>query len=97
MKRSAKASPFFYRFFIWALSTLLTLLFIWLLGFIVNDIGNLPGPDWEEIEARHIDEATKNRIEELNEQIAALRAEAGASHEIVNAIPRPGGYTPRLR
>jgi predicted RNA-binding Zn-ribbon protein involved in translation (DUF1610 family) len=81
MTKRTKSSPFLYRFFIWALSGLLTLLFLWLLGFVVSDIGNLPGPDWEEIEKRHVDEATRTRIEELNEQIAALRIEIGNERE----------------
>lgn len=81
MKRTTKASPFIYRFSIGALSVLLTLLFIWLLGFVVSDIGNLPGPDWEEIERRHIDEPTRERMEALEKEIAALRIEIGNERE----------------
>ena len=35
------------RFLIWTFSVALALLFYWLLGFVLQDIGNLPGPDWD--------------------------------------------------
>ena len=47
------------RFLIWTFSVALALLFYWLLGFVLQDIGNLPGPDWNELEAERLDPALR--------------------------------------
>ena len=72
--------PRFHRVFIWLASALLTLLFIWLLGFVASDISNLPGPDWTAFEEEYLDpdqvarsEARQREIIELDRQRQNLR------------------------
>ena len=57
------------RVLIWIFSAVLTLLIYWLLGFVLNDIGRLPGPDWAELEAAQIDPALKATDKQLEESI----------------------------
>ncbi len=42
--------PWFHRFLIRLFGALLALLCFWLVGFIVNDIGKQPGPDYTSLE-----------------------------------------------
>ena len=55
------------RWLIAIFSLALTLLFFWALGFILQDIGRLPGPDWNRISSDRLDPvmaATTTRLEE---------------------------------
>ncbi len=61
-----------YRFSIYALSALLTVLLYWLLGFVVRDIGNIAGPDYEAIENQFVDEATRTALENLTRERSQL-------------------------
>lgn len=68
------------RILVWLFSVLLTLLIYWLLGFVLNDIGRLPGPDWSALEAAQLDPvlmATDKQLEEsivdVNRQIENQR------------------------
>ena len=68
------------RVLIWAFSVVLTLLVYWLLGFVLNDIGRIPGPDWTEFESTRLDaqlRATGGQLEtsiaEVNRQIENQR------------------------
>ncbi len=77
---SSKGSRW-YRFSIYALSALLTILLYWLLGFVVRDIGNTAGPDYEEIENQFVDAEIRDALEnltaeqrEISEQIQNERA-----------------------
>ena len=60
-KRNA---PWPLRLAIGFLSLLLTLFFIWLLSFLLNDIGDLPGPDYNEIQQRHV---SQEKLDEAND------------------------------
>ena len=60
------------RFFIWSLSGLLSLLFIWLLAFIDGDIGDWPGPDREQIRAGHVDKSLEERRDDLEHEKSQL-------------------------
>jgi hypothetical protein len=61
------------RFLIWTFSVALALLFYWLLGFVLQDIGNLPGPDWEELEAEQLDPALRTTADRLNSELAEVK------------------------
>ena len=55
------------RWLIAIFSLALTLLFFWALGFILQDIGRLPGPDWSRLSGDRLDPvmaATTTRLEE---------------------------------
>lgn len=73
--------PRLHRVAIWLGSALLSLLFVWLLGFVALDITNLPGPDWAEFEAAHLDAEQVARSEALQREIAELDREQGNLRE----------------
>ena len=56
------------RFLIGFFSVVLTFLFIWSIGFLVSDIGRIPGPDYTEVRRRHVDVALENQRDDLNEK-----------------------------
>ena len=49
-------------------TVILAILILWLLGFVVRDIKSTEGPDWDEVEKRHIDQSLLDRREELVKQ-----------------------------
>ncbi|HNT35885.1 MAG TPA: hypothetical protein PKH07_12920, partial [bacterium] len=60
------------RLLIRLLSITLGVLLFWLLGFLVNDIESLRGPDYQTIEAKHLDSSLVERKEKLLAEIADL-------------------------
>lgn len=60
------------RVLVWSLSILLTLLVYWLLGFVLNDIGRLEGPNWTDFEAARLDPALRTAEGELDDEIAEV-------------------------
>jgi hypothetical protein len=77
-----KRGSFWRRFSIVSLSVLLTIFVFWLLGFLVDDIGNLPGPDRAEIEARHVDATLGGQIEAVQRRIADLDRQVREEREV---------------
>ncbi|MCH8934807.1 MAG: hypothetical protein IIB90_03730 [Gemmatimonadetes bacterium] len=61
------------RSFVWFLSFVLTLLVMWLLNFVVSDIGNIRGPVISEIEDRYLDQAVEDQRAELREQMLVFQ------------------------
>ena len=61
------------RVLIAAFSVLLTLLIYWLLGFVLRDIGRLPGPNWNDFETARIDPALPITAKELETSIADVQ------------------------
>ena len=47
--------PWAHRLLIGILTVAMAILSIWLLGFIVDDIGSLPGPNYDSLEKRLLD------------------------------------------
>lgn len=76
-----------YRFSIYALSALLALLLFWLLGFVVRDIGNIEGPDYEVIENQFVDEETRVALENLTDEQRAIGVQI-QNQERIQAILR---------
>ena len=68
------------------LSVLLTLFFIWLLSFLLNDIGDLPGPDRNAIEKRLVPEKKQNEAYELSEQLAGVEKRIERQQEIQDTL-----------
>lgn len=64
--------PWIHRFSIWSFTLLFSLLIYWLLGFLVEDIKNIEGPDYGEIEARYVDQNLIDRRSNLQSQIQDL-------------------------
>jgi len=65
--------PWMHRFVIGLLSVVLAILVFWLLGFILDDIGALPGPVYQEVEKRHLDQQLVSQQKDVQEQIADLK------------------------
>lgn len=64
------------------LSTLLTLLLIWLLGFFLSDIGDLTGPDFQRVTERHVDQSLLDRTSELAGRIREVDTQITRQREI---------------
>ena len=69
---SPAKGTWWHRFVIRLLTLVLTVLLYWLLGFFVEDIRSLPGPDYGGIEEQHVDAALVEKRQGLEEQIAEL-------------------------
>lgn len=87
-KRSA---PFALRAAIGFLSVLLALFFIWLLSFVLNDIGDLPGPDFNAIQQRHVPEAKQTEANELKAQHDAIEKQIKRQQEIQDTLQHSMG------
>ncbi len=64
--------PWSHRLLIGILTVVMTILCIWLLGFVVDDIGNLPGPDYETIRSQLLDPALVEEQESVADEIAKV-------------------------
>jgi len=69
----APKGPWTHRFLVHLFTVVLTVLIYWLLGFIVDDIGTWPGPDYADIEARLLDQSLVTRSGELQKEIADIQ------------------------
>ena len=86
-KQPQKSSaPFPLRAAISFLSVLLALFFIWLLSFVLNDIGDLPGPDYSAIQKRHIPEAKQAEANQLDEQFKEIEKQIKRQQEIQDTL-----------
>lgn len=63
------------RFLIWTFSAVLSLLVFWLLGFILQDIGRLPGPNWNDLETQRLDPELRKTSERLAGELATVKRE----------------------
>ena len=84
MKETIKitTAPAWLRWGIYFLSTILTFLLIWLLGFLLRDIGNLNGPDFSQISRSHVNPALTERSTALERQISEIDVQVGRQREI---------------
>ena len=62
--------PWFHRFLIGLFTVLLTMLIVWLLGFVVDDIGTLPGPQYPDVEKKFLSPALLQERKTTEEQLA---------------------------
>jgi len=62
--------PWIHRAAIRLFTLVLAVLIFWLLGFFMQDIRSIRGPDYEQIEARHVDQGLVARSEQLTREIA---------------------------
>jgi hypothetical protein len=61
------------RLLIASFSLALTLLFFWALGFILQDIGRLPGPDWNRLSGDRLDPVMAATTARLQEEQATIK------------------------
>ena len=67
--------PWTHRFLVNLFTVVLTILAFWLLGFVLDDISTLPGPDYSKIEQRLLDQALIKQATELAEEISEVERE----------------------
>ena len=73
MKNSTKSKgPWIHRFAIRLFTLVLTVLVFWVLGFFVDDIRSIRGPDYTTIEKKHVDKGLVAQRSALEKQIAGL-------------------------
>lgn len=72
-KTSKRKGPWGHRVLVVVLSVVLAFLVYWLLGFILADIGNLPGPSYSETEKEFLDAQVLRQESELRARIEQLR------------------------
>ena len=70
------------------LSMLLTLLSIWFLGFVLDDIGDIEGPDYRQVVEEYVDESLGQRAEELQEQIDGIGTRVRRQQELQSDLER---------
>ena len=72
IKRKAKGS-WGIRFFIVVLGITLGFLFFWLLSFAEGDIGDIKGPDWDQVRRTHISIELDGQQKTLGKEVDDLR------------------------
>lgn len=81
-KKAKRRGPLGHRIFIFLLSGLLTILFMWLLNFVLDDIGRLKGPNRSVMLEEIIPVGTRVRIGELNDTNRELRTQINNQREV---------------
>jgi hypothetical protein len=64
--------PWIHRFSIRLFTIILAILVYWVLGFLVNDIASIKGPQYSEIEKKHVDQELISKQKELNTDITDI-------------------------
>jgi len=72
-QNSKLRGPWFHRFLIGLFTVLLTLLIAWLIDFVLDDIGSVRGPEFEEIEKRFLSQSLLDEGRTVREQLAETR------------------------
>lgn len=80
--------PAFLRWGIYLLATVLTFLLIWLLGFVLADIGDLKGPDFSVVSRGHVSPALTERAGALEREIREIDGQVGRQQEIQQNLQR---------
>lgn len=81
MKEKKTHGTWALRAFIHVVTLLLGLLIFWLLGFVLEDIGSIPGPNFAEIERRHVDPTLVSKQQQMTKQLADLEQEIANNQE----------------
>ena len=80
-KKKSMKSPFGVRFAIWSGSFFLSLLLIWLIGFVLKDVGDFGGVDRAEVSNKYVGEDLAARDKALREQLAQVSWKIKQSQE----------------
>jgi len=65
--------PWTYRLMVWCFTVALGFLCFWLIGFVLDDVGDWPGPDFQEIERRLLDAHLTDEAAEIDRKISEMR------------------------
>jgi hypothetical protein len=75
MKENTKRGTWGVRILIRLCTVILAILVFWLLGFLVEDIESIKGPDYVQIEKKHVSQDLVRKEEQIDKQIAELGRE----------------------
>ena len=78
----AQEGPWGHRILVFGFGVLLTVLLVWLLGFVVSDIGDLPGPDFKAIERKYVSQDTVDILADLEKEMRALQVQIDNQKEV---------------
>jgi hypothetical protein len=81
MKENIKKGTWGIRFLIHLFTLVLGVLFFWLLGFALEDIESIPGPDYAAIEGKYLEPSLLAKWTGINEKISALELTIGNKRE----------------
>ncbi len=70
------------------LSSLLTILIVWLLGFVLDDIGDIDGPTYQAIVDEYVDESLRERAADLELRIAGIETRVARQGELQGDLQR---------
>ena len=73
--------PWTHRFLIMLFSVIMGILCFWLLGFVVNDIGSWPGPNYEKFEKELLDPGLIEKQKSLGDQVAEIKRQISAQSQ----------------
>ncbi len=82
------AAPASLRWAIGFLSVLLTFLLIWLLGFLLSDIGDLQGPDYQVVRERHVDQILVDQSAQVRAQIDEIDVQIRHQQAVQSTIQK---------
>ena len=72
MSAERRLGPISHRIMIYAFSAILTLLLTWAIEYVLRDIGDIQGPNWEEIEEESIGSELLNQQQEFEDKRKAI-------------------------
>jgi hypothetical protein len=81
MKENNKRGTWGVRLWIHLLTVILGILVFWLLGFLVEDIESIPGPNYTEIENKYVDRSLVDKDDLLTRNISSLEREIAGNQE----------------
>lgn len=87
-EESRKTAPGALRWTLYLLNALFTVLLVYLLGFMLQDIVHLEGPDRTAINKQFLTPSLPDQIDSLNEEIADLEAQIQRQKEIQDNLRR---------
>ena len=70
--QATRNGPWLHHFLVYVFTGVFTLLAYWLLGFIIDDIGNWPGPQYNEVEERLLDRSLVEQSQLLKRKSADI-------------------------
>lgn len=84
--KGKQKGPWMHRLMIFFFSALFTLLLVWLLGFIQRDINKMPGPDYQEIEKKYIDQTVMDRMDQIKKEEQKLQTHIENQKEVQSIL-----------
>jgi len=77
-----RRGPWIHRALIVWFAAVLTVLLVWLLEFVLSDVGKFPGPDYKVIEEKYVATEMTDRLKALNKDLASLEKQIADQREI---------------